>query len=70
MSAGSTAFYTFLYAVYYFHYKTRMSGVLQTAFYFGYTSMFCLSLFVLCGSIGYFGAQQFVHRIYKNIKSD
>lgn len=35
-SAGSTAAYVFLYSVFYFFYKTQMSGLLQIAFYFGY----------------------------------
>lgn len=37
LSAGSTAGYVFLYSVYYFLCKTKMSGLLQTSFYFGYT---------------------------------
>jgi hypothetical protein len=30
--------------VHYYAFKTRMSGLFQTAFYFGYTAMFCLAL--------------------------
>ena len=36
LSAGSTAGYVFLYSVFYFFYKTQMSGLLQVSFYFGY----------------------------------
>eukprot|EP00952_Eustigmatos_sp_NYUAD-ZCMA_P012899 51566-Eustigmatos_ZCMA.PRE.1 len=36
LASGSTAFYVFLYSVYYFWFKTKMSGLLQTSFYFGY----------------------------------
>jgi len=35
LSAGSTAFYVFLYSFFYFFYKTSMTGLLQIAFYFG-----------------------------------
>jgi transmembrane 9 superfamily protein 3 len=35
-SGASTALYVYLYAIYYFVTKTQMSGVMQTAFYFGY----------------------------------
>lgn len=35
-SAGSTAFYCFLYSVYYFFKKTEMTGLLQVSYYFGY----------------------------------
>lgn len=36
LSSGSTAVYVFLYSIYYFLWKTKMSGLLQLAFYFGY----------------------------------
>nr|GME14320.1 transmembrane 9 superfamily member 1-like [Ipomoea batatas] len=49
-SAASTALYVYLYSIYYYHVKTKMSGFFQTSFYFGYTLMFCLGLGILCGS--------------------
>jgi len=70
LSSASTAVYVFLYAIYYFFVKTKMYGFFQTTFYFGYMTMFCLSLAVMCGAIGYWGSHLFVHRIYRNIKSD
>ena len=48
-SAASTAVYVYLYSIYYYHVKTKMSGFFQTSFYFGYTLMFCLGLGILCG---------------------
>ena len=48
-SAASTAIYVYLYSVYYYYVKTKMSGFFQTSFYFGYTLMFCLGLGILCG---------------------
>jgi len=35
-AAGSTAIYVFIYAIYFYFFKTNMSGFLQTCFYFGY----------------------------------
>jgi transmembrane 9 superfamily protein 3 len=35
-SAGFTSVYVFLYAVFYFFYKTQMTGLLQVSYYFGY----------------------------------
>jgi transmembrane 9 superfamily protein 3 len=70
MSAASTAGYVFLYSVYYFFVKTKMSGFFQTAFYFGYMAMFCLGLGVLCGAIGFIGTSVFVKRIYQVVKID
>uniref|UniRef100_A0A7C9AX15 Transmembrane 9 superfamily member n=1 Tax=Opuntia streptacantha TaxID=393608 RepID=A0A7C9AX15_OPUST len=69
-SAASTAIYVFLYSVYYYHVKTKMSGFFQTSFYFGYTLMLCLGLGILCGAVGYLGSNLFVRRIYRNIKCD
>mmetsp|Transcript_9557 Transcript_9557/g.18774 ORF Transcript_9557/g.18774 Transcript_9557/m.18774 type:complete len:99 (+) Transcript_9557:1-297(+) len=70
LSSGSTAVYVFLYSVYYFFWKTKMSGFLQCVFYFGYMGLFSVTFFLLCGTIGQAGASSFVKRIYRNIKSD
>mmetsp|Transcript_21913 Transcript_21913/g.46431 ORF Transcript_21913/g.46431 Transcript_21913/m.46431 type:complete len:591 (+) Transcript_21913:196-1968(+) len=69
-ASASTAIYVFLYSVYYFFVKTKMSGFFQTVFYFGYMGMFCLGLALMCGTLGYMGCSVFVRRIYQNIKSD
>ncbi|CAA6668422.1 unnamed protein product [Spirodela intermedia] len=69
-SAASTSAYAYLYSIYYYHAKTRMSGLFQISFYFGYTLMFCLGLGILCGAVGYLGSSLFVRRIYRNIKCD
>jgi len=69
-SGGSTALYVFLYSMYYFMTRTRMSGLLQTSFYFGYMALFCMALFVMTGTVGYLGSNWFVRKIYTVIKSD
>ena len=67
-SGGSTALYVFLYSMFYFYTKTQMNGFFQTSFYFGYMFLFSLSIFFMCGTIGFVGTQLFIKRIYKNIK--
>lgn len=69
-SAGSTSFYVFLYSIFYFYYKTQMTGLLQVSYYFGYMSLFCIGLFFMCGALGVWGANVFVHKIYRNVKID
>mmetsp|Transcript_40855 Transcript_40855/g.49586 ORF Transcript_40855/g.49586 Transcript_40855/m.49586 type:complete len:601 (-) Transcript_40855:774-2576(-) len=69
-SGASTAVYVYLYSIYYFVFKTKMTGFFQTCFYFGYTAMFCLGLAIMCGAIGFIGSSVFVRRIYRNIKCD
>ena len=68
--AASVALYVYAYSVYYFLFKTKMTGFFQTCFYFGYTAMFCLALGVMCGAVGYVGSNAFVRRIYRNVKVD
>jgi hypothetical protein len=70
ISAASTGAYVFLYSIYYYFMKTKMTGFFQTCFYFGYTLMFCIGLGILCGAVGYLGSSVFVRRIYRNIKCD
>eukprot|EP01087_Luapelamoeba_hula_P020460 TRINITY_DN6986_c0_g1_i1.p1 TRINITY_DN6986_c0_g1~~TRINITY_DN6986_c0_g1_i1.p1 ORF type:complete len:602 (+),score=89.77 TRINITY_DN6986_c0_g1_i1:126-1931(+) len=70
LSASSTAAYVYLYALYYFIVKTKMSGFFQTVFYFGYMLMFCAGLAILCGAIGFIGTSIFVNQIYGRIKVD
>ena len=70
LSGASTALYVFLYSVYYFFFKTHMHGFLQTAFYFGYTFLFCFTMALLCGTVGVIGGKWFVTTIYRNIKVD
>jgi len=70
LSSGSTASYVFVYSIYYFFWKTKMSGFLQIAFYFGYMLLFCVAFWILCGTLGVAGASLFVKRIYRNIKVD
>jgi transmembrane 9 superfamily protein 3 len=36
LSAGSTSGYVFIYSIFYFFFKTQMTGLLQVSFYFGY----------------------------------
>lgn len=70
LSAASTSGYVYLYSIYYFFFKTRMYGLFQTSFYFGYMAMFCLGLGLLCGGLGYLGTSFFVHKIYTYVKID
>ncbi|KAJ1440490.1 hypothetical protein B484DRAFT_149063, partial [Ochromonadaceae sp. CCMP2298] len=69
-SAGSTSLYVFMYSVFYFYYKTQMTGLLQVSYYFGYMFLFCTAMFCMCGSLGVAGANIFVHKIYRNVKID
>jgi transmembrane 9 superfamily protein 3 len=68
--AASTGGYVFLYAAHFYLFKTRMSGLLQTAFYFGYSAIGCGGLGLIAGAIGYASAAAFVRTIYRQVKCD
>jgi len=70
LSSASTAGYVYIYSIYYFFVKTKMSGFFQTCFYFGYMGMFCFGLAILCGAVGYIGTSVFVKRIYMHGRID
>jgi len=70
LSAGSTAGYVYFYSFYYFFFKTKMYGLFQTCFYFGYMALFSLGLGLMTGTLGYMGTSLFVRRIYSTVKID
>lgn len=70
LSAASIGIYAFLYGIYFFLMKTRMTGFFQISFYFGYLAIFCVGLAATCGYIGFAGTDLFVKRIYRSVKID
>jgi len=70
VASGSTAGYVFMYSIYYFFARTKMYGLFQTSWYFGYMGLACLGIFVMLGTIGHLTANMFIRRIYSNVKID
>ncbi|KAI6202398.1 Transmembrane 9 superfamily member [Aphelenchoides besseyi] len=70
MAGGSIALYVYMYSIYYYFFKTKMYGLFQTSFYFGYMGIFSVALGILCGTVGYVSSASFVHKIYSRIKLD
>ncbi|KAJ3257861.1 hypothetical protein HDU77_002505 [Chytriomyces hyalinus] len=69
-AGGSTSAYIFMYAIYYFVVRTRMHGLFQTTWYFGYTFLMCFGVFLILGFVSHYSARRFIRVIYKNIKLD
>ena len=67
---ASVAGYVFLYAVYFYKYKTRMSGFFMFSFYFTYSTLMCVALGIIGGSVAFAAASMFVTKIYRNVKLD
>ncbi|KAJ3225796.1 hypothetical protein HK099_006194 [Clydaea vesicula] len=69
-ASGSTGGYVFLYAIYYFFARTKMTGVFQTTWYFGYMGLVCFGMFIMLGTVGHLTAEKFIRKIYSNVKID
>jgi transmembrane 9 superfamily protein 1 len=67
---STTGLYIFAYSVFYWVYRSNMSGSLQTANYFGYTFLLCYIVFMMLGTVGFFSSLKFVKYIYSNVKTD
>ena len=70
LTGGSTAGFVFLYSLHFLMAESRMSGLLQLSFYFGYTAIMCFALFLMLGSVGFFASMALVKQMYRRIKCD
>lgn len=70
LTAGSSAFYLFLYATFYFFTKLEMTKLVFGILYFGYMPIMSYSFFVLTGTIGFYACLWFVRTIYSSVKID
>ncbi|GFQ02957.1 transmembrane 9 superfamily member 5 [Phtheirospermum japonicum] len=69
LRGGSTAIFMFFYCIY-FYFKSNMSGLLQTAFFFGYSFCLCYAFFLMLGAVSFQASLLFVRRIYYAVKSE
>lgn len=69
-SGASVSIYVFLYSIYFYVFRTEMSGLLQTAFYFGYSALACIAVALMTGTIGTLSSTIFIRAIYSSIKAD
>jgi len=69
-TAGSTGVYILGYAIFYYKYRSYMSGVLQTAFFFGYIVAVSYAFFLMLGAVGWWCTFAFLKQIYGAIKSE
>ncbi|KAI9815200.1 MAG: hypothetical protein M1832_005535 [Thelocarpon impressellum] len=69
-TAGASAGYVFLNALFYWLTKVGLGGLTGNVLYLGYSALISFLFFVLTGSIGFFSSWVFVHKIYGSIKID
>jgi len=70
LTAGASAFYMFLYSIFYFFTKLEIQRFVSGLLYFGYTLIMAFAFFVLTGTIGFYACLLFVKKIYSQIKVD
>lgn len=70
LTAGASAFYMFLYSIFYFFTKLEIQKFVSGLLYFGYTFIMSFAFFVLTGTVGYYACLFFVRKIYGQIKVD
>jgi transmembrane 9 superfamily protein 2/4 len=68
--AGSSAFWMFLYSIYYFNAELNITKFVPSVMYFGYNFIICFTFFVLTGTVGYVSCLVFTRIIYAAIKVD
>ncbi|EFJ35060.1 hypothetical protein SELMODRAFT_165859 [Selaginella moellendorffii] len=69
-TSGSSAFYLFLYATFYFFTKLEITKVTSGILYFGYMAIISYCFFVFTGTIGFYACYWFVRTIYASVKID
>jgi transmembrane 9 superfamily protein 2/4 len=70
ISSGSSAFYTFVYSIFWFH-RLEASHMLMTyMLYFGYMFLVSFAIFLMTGTMGALTSLWFVRKIFSTIKVD
>lgn len=70
LASASSCVYVAAYAAYFFHFKSNMTGALQTAYYTGVVGVGIVTLALITGSIGALGTRLFITKIYTYTKAD
>ncbi|KAK5464745.1 Transmembrane 9 superfamily member 2 [Exophiala xenobiotica] len=70
LGAGMTGGYVFLNALGFWVTRVSFGGLTGAVLYVGYSALISFLVSVLTGTIGFFAAYAFVHRIYGSIKVD
>jgi len=64
------AFYTITYSLYYFMYRSSMTGALQLVQYLAFNVALAIALALVCTAAGFTASSMFVNRLYRGLKVD
>jgi transmembrane 9 superfamily protein 2/4 len=68
--SGSVGLYIAGYAIYYYLARLRYTRFSSLIMYFGYMSLFSMTLFLISGALGFLITFAFLRKIYSMIKID
>jgi transmembrane 9 superfamily protein 2/4 len=68
--SGSTAFYTFVYSIFWFRTLEASRMILTYLLYFGYMFLICFGMFLAFGMVGTMTSLWFTRKIFGTIKVD
>ncbi|KAG5297085.1 transmembrane 9 superfamily member 4 [Histoplasma ohiense] len=69
-TGGSSAFWVFLYCIWYYYAKLHVRGFVSSLLFFSYSFLCCAVYGLLTGTVGFLTAYAFIHRIYSSVKVD
>lgn len=69
-ASGASAFYVFLYGVFYFYATLHITQFSAIVLYFGYTALIAYAFGLLTGAVGFISSFGFIRVIYAAVKVD
>lgn len=70
MVGTGSAWWIFIYSIYYHYTKLKVAGFVSGLLFFGYSLIGCIVYGLITGTIGFMASYLFVRRIYSAIKAD
>jgi transmembrane 9 superfamily protein 2/4 len=70
ITSGSTAFYTFVYSIFWFRSLEASRMLMTYMLYFGYMFLVSFAIFLVTGSVGAMTSLWFIRKIFSTIKVD
>ena len=64
---GMIGLYIYVYGIWYWKYKTGMSGLFQASVYFGYTAVVSFAAFLMFGSVAFHASLAFIKYMYSKV---
>ncbi|KAJ1660828.1 Transmembrane 9 super member 2 [Dispira simplex] len=69
-NGGAVGFYVFLYSLLYYATRFKVTTLVSTVLYFGWSFIISVLFFIMTGAIGFYACLFFIRKIYSSIKID